>query len=90
MIESYTTDGKWFAIDHDMFVKINGNPDTGLRIPNDPEGRFFGMLQAHHQLHCVDILRRSTWFNIQHYRQMDHFRDMSDRNVILHTSRSIA
>ncbi|KXH35466.1 hypothetical protein CSIM01_10225 [Colletotrichum simmondsii] len=76
--------GKWFAIAHDMFVKVNGNPDTGLRIPDDPEGRFFGMLQVNHQLHCVDILRRSTWFNIKRYRNRDHFSNMTDEDVIIH------
>ncbi|KAK2040051.1 hypothetical protein LZ31DRAFT_587404 [Colletotrichum somersetense] len=78
--------GKWFAIDREMFVKINGNPDTGLRIPDDPEGRFFGMLQVNHQLHCVDILRRSTWFNIKRYRDMDQFSNMTDKDVIIHTN----
>ncbi|KAK1991605.1 hypothetical protein LX36DRAFT_618980, partial [Colletotrichum falcatum] len=78
--------GKWFAIDREMFVKLNGNPDTGLRIPDDPQGRFFGMLQVNHQLHCVDILRRSTWFNIKRYRDRDHFHNMTDKDVVIHTN----
>ncbi|EFQ34291.1 hypothetical protein CGRA01v4_03886 [Colletotrichum graminicola] len=81
--------GKWFAMDREMFVKLNGNPDTGLRIPNDPEGRFFGMLQVNHQLHCVDIMRRSTWFNIKRYRDRDHFQNMTDEDVILHTNHCV-
>ncbi|KAI3547326.1 hypothetical protein CSPX01_03763 [Colletotrichum filicis] len=81
--------GKWFAIARDMFVKVNGNLDTGLRIPDDPEGRFFGMLQVNHQLHCVDILRRSTWFNIKRYRNRDHFSNMTDEDVIIHANHCV-
>lgn len=79
-------DGKWFAIDREMFVEINGNPDTGLRIPNDPQGRYLGMLQVNHQLHCVDVVRRATWYNIERYRSRDMFGKMSDEDVIIHTS----
>lgn len=46
------------------------------------------MLQVNHQLHCVDILRRSTWFNIDHYRQKGQFANMSDPDLVLHTSES--
>ena len=81
-----SADGKWFAIDREMFVEINGNPDTGLRIPNDPQGRYLGMLQVNHQLHCVDVVRRATWYNIDRYRSRDMFRKMSDEDVIIHTS----
>ena len=69
-----------------MFVEINGNPDTGLRIPNDPQGRYLGMLQVNHQLHCVDVVRRATWYNIDRYRTRDMFGKMSDEDVIIHTS----
>lgn len=73
-----------------MFVKINGNPATGLRIPGDAQGRFFGILQVNHQLHCVDILRRSTFFNIDYYRHRDQFANMSDAKLVTHTCEYIA
>ncbi|CAG9953412.1 unnamed protein product [Clonostachys rosea f. rosea IK726] len=76
--------GKWFAIDQKTFEEINGNPTTGLRIPGDSQGRFYGILQVHHQLHCVDILRRGSWFIIDHYRDKGHVTNMTDREIIRH------
>jgi hypothetical protein len=38
-----------------MFTEINGDPEAGVRIPGD--GRFMGILEVTHQLHCVEIMR---------------------------------
>ncbi|KAM0259138.1 hypothetical protein ACHAQJ_003509 [Trichoderma viride] len=76
---------KYFAVDHDTFVRVNGNPDTGLRLPGENSDKFIGTLQWAHQLHCLNIIRQSTWFDIGHYRHMHHFRNKTDEIIIAHT-----
>jgi hypothetical protein len=77
---------KYFAVDYDTFVRVNGNPDTGLRLPGEHSDKFIGTLQWAHQLHCLNIIRQSTWFDIGHYRHMHHFRNKTDEIIIAHTS----
>lgn len=77
---------KYFAVDHDTFVRVNGNPETGLRLPGENSDKFVGTLQWAHQLHCLNIIRQSTWFDIGHYRHMHHFRNKTDEIIIAHTS----
>ena len=67
-----------------MFEELNGNTASGVRIPND--GRFMGILEVTHQLHCVEIMRRGAWFNIDYYRDKQYFGNASDANVIWHMS----
>ncbi|KKO97066.1 hypothetical protein THAR02_10833 [Trichoderma harzianum] len=77
---------KYFAVNHDTFVRVNGNPDTGVRLPGENSDKFIGSLQWAHQLHCLNIIRQSTWFDIGHYRHMHHFRNKTDEIIIAHTS----
>ncbi|KAL7907542.1 hypothetical protein GGI35DRAFT_454359 [Trichoderma velutinum] len=76
---------KYFAVDHDTFARVNGNPDTGVRLPGENSDKFIGSLQWAHQLHCLNIIRQSTWFDIGHYRHMHHFRNKTDEIIIAHT-----
>ncbi|KAJ5612188.1 hypothetical protein N7510_005382 [Penicillium lagena] len=82
--EELINNGRSFPIDPDMFQALNGHPETGVRIPNDTQGRFVGILEVTHQLHCVDIMRRGAWFNFEHYRDKQFFGNKSDDAIMWH------
>ncbi|RYP57814.1 hypothetical protein DL769_009264 [Monosporascus sp. CRB-8-3] len=63
--------GAMFPISLEEFVKVNDNPETGIKYTHDPQGRYLGTLSATHQLHCVNSLRKGLWFNYKHYKDVN-------------------
>jgi len=68
--EELVSSGAVFLLSKEEFLLVNDNPETGIKYAHDPQDRYLGMLAAHHQIHCVDALRKAMWFNYEHYKNM--------------------
>lgn len=75
---------KVFAVDEDAFALVNGNTETGVRIPGT--NQFISILEVNHQLHCVEIMRRGIFFNYEYYQDQQYFGNRSLANVKWHIS----
>ncbi|KAK6066035.1 hypothetical protein SCUP234_09251 [Seiridium cupressi] len=73
---------KVFAVDEDAFVMVNGNTETGVRIPGT--NQFIAILEVNHQLHCVEIMRRGIFFNYDYYKDKQYFGGRTLANVKWH------
>lgn len=45
--------GAMIPLTVEEFEVVNDNPKTGVKVPQDPQGRYVGVLAATHQIHCV-------------------------------------
>lgn len=78
---------KIFAVDEDAFQLVNGNTETGVRIPGT--NQFIAILEVNHQLHCAEIMRRGIFFNYDYYRDKQYFGGRTLANVKWHISKSL-
>ncbi|KAK1637713.1 hypothetical protein BDP81DRAFT_317378, partial [Colletotrichum phormii] len=61
-------------------------PLNAVRVPEDHGPNYFGEIKAFHDLHCLNLLRKALYFNIDYYKSTPkvwEFRD-DDRVIKMH------
>ena len=56
------TEVSMFRIDEETVRRIGKDPDVAVQLSEEEGGGYLAAIEASHQLHCVDLLRRYTHF----------------------------
>ena len=75
-------DFKAIPVSREVFYQVNTNPESGLKVTGTDD--YVGLMDGPHQLHCVDILRRSNYYNMPHYRNGLYLANHTDEEVQWH------
>ena len=75
-------DSMAIPVPEDIMVQINTGPDSALRATGTNES--VRLLGGPHQMHCVDIFRRTNYYDVPYYRHSFYIGNHTDEEVQWH------
>ncbi|EFQ34290.1 hypothetical protein CGRA01v4_03887 [Colletotrichum graminicola] len=77
-------------ISDEQYSKFGASIETAVRSQTNPDTSFFVQPEFSHQLHCVNLLRKTTYFNFDYYRDTGFdFRGRDEQMIQTHVDHCI-
>lgn len=60
----------------------SGIPPGNAKLPLESGGGYIAMVQVFHQLHCLNLLRKATWYNYNYYNNFGENEFASSEEIV--------